>query len=78
MEQKRSYRRDTVVVALPASVNIRKTALISERGEIGGDGNGAGRAQIEATRNGARPAPLTIYSRPEVRKREIGSVTCIG
>jgi len=40
MERKRSYRRDTMVLAPPAM------------------GKGHGRAQIEATRNGARPCPF--------------------
>jgi hypothetical protein len=43
-------------------------------------GKGHERAQIEVPRNGARYAlfPVVTYSRPEVRKRAIGSVTRIG
>ncbi len=44
MERKRSYRRDTVVLALP---EFGKKKM----------GKGHGRAQIEARRNGARPCP---------------------
>jgi hypothetical protein len=45
-EQKRSYRRDTVVLALPEWVT-----KVSEEGM----GREHGRAQTEVSRNGARP-----------------------
>jgi hypothetical protein len=53
---------------------------VAERpGQSQKDGKGHGRAQIEATRNGARPCPFSdAYNSPEARKRAIGSVTCIG
>ena len=68
MERKRSYRRDTVVLALPGMgkmANWEKgmDALRSKR-------RATGRAHALFTN--------TLYSRPEVRKRVIGSVTGIG
>src|SRR5208282_3785501 len=66
MEQKRSYRKDTLVLALPE--------LAQEGWEWGMD---ALRSKRRAT--GRVHAPFTSgYSRPDLRKRVIGSVTCIG
>src|ERR1039457_331323 len=56
MERKRSYERDTLVLALPGMAM----------------GKGHGRAQIEATRNGARPCPLFQSSLQQARGTKTG------
>src|SRR6202795_4287341 len=60
MEQKKSYRRCTVVLALPG------TGKEDRR-------NGLGHAQIEATRNGARPSPFTNCYLQQARGTETGN-----
>src|SRR5271157_102875 len=63
IERKRSYRRDTVVLALPEM------------------GKGTWTRSNGARRNGGAPkpfSPIATYSRPELRKRAIGSVTRTG
>ena len=67
MERKKSYRRDTVVLALPGTEN-----------GIGETGMDALRSKRHATGRAQALSPTAIYSRPEVRKRAIGSVTRIG
>src|ERR1700674_5376829 len=59
MERKKSYRRDTVVLALLGTGKWHRR-------------NGHGRAQIEATRNGARPSPFTYCYLQQDRGTETG------
>jgi hypothetical protein len=78
MERKRSYRRDTTVLALPGQAKGCELKL--EKREEMGKGMDALRSKRRAT---GRVMPFSQrryagYSRPEVRKRAIGSVTGIG
>ena len=71
-EGKRSYRRDTVVLALPG---LEKA--IGEKGmdTLRSKRRATGRAHALESQS---LTPFATYSRPELRNRAIGSVTAIG
>jgi len=85
MERKRSYQRDTVVLALPVlTLRIANSDGKSDKSKNwinqGKDGKGGmerGSDRSDAQRGVHALSPITTYSRPEVRKRVIGSVTVI-
>jgi hypothetical protein len=89
MERKRSYQRDTVVLALPVLMLLLTLRDCKQRWKIEQienwtnprkgweSGMDALRSKRRATGRVHALSPITTYSRPEVRKRVIGSVTVI-
>jgi hypothetical protein len=63
MKEKKSYRRDTLVLVLPGSaIRVDDETM----------GKGLARAQIEASRNGARPSPLASCCLQQARSTKTG------